>query len=90
MRLDLFLKWSRVIHRRTLARATCDAGRVEVNGEVARAARPVRVDDVIAVQFPARQLRFRVRSIPAAAPGKVAAGEMIEVLENRRTEDPNH
>ncbi len=43
MRLDLFLKWSRVILRRSLAKDTCDAGRVVVNGQEAKAGREVRV-----------------------------------------------
>jgi ribosomal 50S subunit-recycling heat shock protein len=82
MRLDLFLKWSRVILRRTLAKETCDAGRVTVNGQEARAGREVRVGDTISVRMPRRELRFRVRAIPSHAPGKDGAREMIELLES--------
>ena len=82
MRLDLFLKWSRVILRRTLAKETCDAGRVTVNGQEARAGRAIRVGDTISVRLPRRQLTFRVRSIPSHAPGKGDAREMIELLES--------
>ncbi len=78
MRLDLFLKWSRVILRRTLAKATCDAGRVTVNGQEARAGRDIRAGDIISVRLPRRQLTFRVRAIPSHAPGKEDAREMIE------------
>src|SRR6185503_14086458 len=81
MRLDLFLKWSRVILRRTLAKDTCDAGRVTVNGQEARAGREVHVGDTISVQLPRRRLTFRVRSIPPHAPGKEGAHEMIELTE---------
>lgn len=87
MRLDLFLKWSRVIPRRSLAHDTCDAGRVKVNGEVARPGRAVRIEDVVSVVLPTRELSFRVRSIPPHAPSKAGAGEMIEILDNRRRED---
>jgi ribosomal 50S subunit-recycling heat shock protein len=80
MRLDLFLKWSRVILRRTLAKETCDAGRVSVNGQEARAGREVHVGDTISIKLPRRQLTFRVRSIPAHAPGKDSAREMIELM----------
>ena len=80
MRLDLFLKWSRVILRRTLAKETCDAGRVTVNGQEARAGREVRVGDTVSIRLPRRQLTFRVRSIPSHAPGKEGAREMIELL----------
>src|SRR5262245_43215992 len=80
MRLDLFLKWSRVILRRTLAKETCDAGRVTVNGQEARASREVHVGDTISVRMARRQLTFRVRSIPYHAPSKESAREMIELL----------
>ena len=80
MRLDLFLKWSRVILRRSWAKDTCDAGRVIVNGQEAKAGREVRVGDTISIRFPRRQMTFRVRSIPSHAPGKEAAREMIEVV----------
>lgn len=80
MRLDLFLKWCRVILRRTLAKETCDAGRVTVNGQEARAGHEVRVGDIVSIRLPRRQLTFRVRSIPAHAPSKEAAREMIELV----------
>jgi ribosomal 50S subunit-recycling heat shock protein len=83
MRLDLFLKWSRVILRRTLAKETCDAGRVMVNGQEARAGRDVHVGDTISVRMPRRQLTFRVRSIPSHAPSKEGAREMIELVESQ-------
>ena len=77
MRLDLFLKWSRVILRRTLAKDTCDAGRVTVNGQEAKAGREVQVGDTVSIRLPRRQLTFRVRSIPAHAPGKEAARDEV-------------
>ena len=84
MRLDLFLKWSRIVLRRTLAREMCDAGRVHLNGNEARAAREVRVGDTIDVRLPRRRVKFRVRSIPPHAPGKEGGREMLELLEDRR------
>ena len=80
MRLDLFLKWSRVILRRTLAKETCDAGRVMVNGQEASAGRDVHVGDTVSVRMPRRKLIFRVRSIPSHAPSKEGAREMIELV----------
>ena len=84
MRLDLFLKWSRVILRRTLAKDTCDAGRVAVNGTEARAGRELRVGDTIELDLPRRRIKLRVRAIPSHAPGKEGARDMIEILEDRR------
>ena len=88
MRLDLFLKWSRVILRRTLAKEMCDAGRVTVNGIEARAGREIRVGDTIEVRLARRRLKLRVRSIPPHAPGKEGGREMLEFLEDRR-ENPD-
>ena len=85
MRLDLFLKWSRVILRRTLAKETCDAGRVTVNGTEARAGREVHPDDMVVLDLPRRRLKFKIRSIPSHAPGREIARDMIEILEDRRT-----
>jgi len=86
MRLDLFLKWSRVILRRTLAKETCDAGRVKVNDVEATAGRFVHVGDTVAIEFPRRRFAFRIRSIPGHAPGKELAREMIEILQDFRTD----
>jgi ribosomal 50S subunit-recycling heat shock protein len=85
MRLDLFLKWSRVILRRTLAKDTCDAGRVSVNGSEARAGRELRIGDTVSIEFPRRRLTFRVREIPSHSPAKDRSREMIEILEDFRT-----
>ena len=86
MRLDLFLKWSRVILRRTLAKETCDARRVSVNDGEARAGRDVHRGDVVTIQFARRRLKFRIVSIPAHAPSKESSREMIEILEDIRTD----
>ena len=51
MRLDKYLKVSRLIKRRTVANEACDAGRVTVNGKAAKAGTVVKVGDVIEVQF---------------------------------------
>lgn len=67
--------------RRPLARATCDAGRVQVNGVAAKASHPVRIGDLVSVRLSSDTLRFRVRSIPERPPAKAAAGEMIEFAE---------
>ena len=84
MRLDLFLKWSRVILRRTLAKETCDARRVKVNDAEARAGRDIHVGDTVAIEFARRRFKFKVRAIPTHAPGKEGAREMIEILEDVR------
>lgn len=63
MRLDKYLKVSRLIKRRTVANEACDAGRVLVNDKVARASYEVKVGDVITLTLGARELRAQVVTV---------------------------
>lgn len=63
MRLDKYLKVSRIIKRRTVANEACDAGRVNVNGKVARASYDVKIDDVIEIGFGTRNVKLQVLSL---------------------------
>ena len=60
MRLDKFLKVSRLIKRRTVANEACDAGRVSVNGKAARASYDVKVGDIIEIAFGTKSLKAEV------------------------------
>ncbi len=63
MRLDKFLKVSRLIKRRTVANEACDAGRVMVNGKPAKASLNVKVGDEIEILFGQKSVRVRVLDI---------------------------
>lgn len=63
MRIDKFLKISRVIKRRTVAADACDGGRIEINGKVAKPSKDVKVGDVVSVSFGNNTMRFEVLSI---------------------------
>lgn len=63
MRLDKYLKVSRLIKRRTVANEACDAGRVEVNGKVARASYDVKVGDKIVISFAGRTVSVEVLAV---------------------------
>lgn len=63
MRLDKFLKVSRLIKRRTVANEACDAGRVLVNGNVAKASLKIKVGDIIEIQFGTRTVKVEVLNI---------------------------
>ncbi|MGI5898570.1 MAG: RNA-binding S4 domain-containing protein [Christensenellales bacterium] len=71
MRLDKYLKVSRIIKRRTVANEVCDAGRVSVGGKVVKASYDVKVDDVIEIRFGEKTARYQV----------------LEVKENVRKDD---
>lgn len=63
MRLDKYLKVSRIIKRRTVANEACDAGRVTVNGKAARASYDVKVGDIIEISFGARLVKVQVTDV---------------------------
>ena len=63
MRLDKYLKVSRLIKRRTVANEACDSGLVQVNGRPVKASYDVKVGDVIALQFGARTVQVEVLSV---------------------------
>ncbi|MGI6715721.1 MAG: RNA-binding S4 domain-containing protein [Eubacteriales bacterium] len=80
MRLDKFLKVSRIIKRRTVASEACGNQYISVNGKPAKASYVVRVGDIITVSYGSRNVSFRVKEINENAP-KDKAAEMYEVLE---------
>ncbi len=63
MRLDKFLKVSRLIKRRTVANEACDAGRVLINDKVAKASTTVKASDVIEIQFGTKSVKVEVLDI---------------------------
>jgi ribosomal 50S subunit-recycling heat shock protein len=87
MRLDKFLKVSRLIKRRTLAKEVCDQGRVSINGRTAKAGSTVAIGDQITIRFGHRQVKVRVDSL-ADSPRKQDAGSMYTLLEEAALEDP--
>ena len=79
MRLDKYLKVSRIIKRRTMANEACDSGRVFVNGKQARASLNVKEGDVIEVQFGNRSVKAEVLKVQESTK-KEDAGEMFRYL----------
>ena len=80
MRLDKFLKVSRIIKRRTVANEACDNGRVLVNGKVARASYDVKVGDIIEISFGTRTFKAKV-SLVTEVVRKDDAALMYSVVE---------
>lgn len=74
MRLDKYLKVSRLIKRRTVANEACDAGRVSINGKPARASYDVKENDVIEIAFGTRTVKVRVNSVTEYAKKDEASG----------------
>jgi ribosomal 50S subunit-recycling heat shock protein len=88
MRVDQFLRASRLVLRRTVAQELCEAGAVEVNGTPARSSRAVREGDRLMIRRRGRLLTVRVASVPAVRqPSKAEAASLYEVLSDERIED---
>lgn len=80
MRLDKYLKVSRIIKRRTVANDACDTEHVEVNGRRAKASYDVKEGDVISITFGQKTLKVRVLSVRDSVAKADAAG-MYEIIE---------
>ena len=80
MRLDKYLKVSRIIKRRTVANDACDGALVTVNGKSAKASYDVKIGDVISIKFGQRTLCIRVKDIKETV-GKDSAGDLYEVID---------
>lgn len=79
MRLDKFLKVSRIIKRRTVANEACDAAHISVNGRQAKASYDVKVGDIIEVAFGQRTLKVRVLDVREFT-AKADASSLYEVI----------
>ncbi len=79
MRLDKYLKVSRLIKRRTVANEACDAGRVLVNGNVAKASVNVKVGDVIEIGFGNKNVKVKVTDVQETVK-KDEAKELFEYI----------
>lgn len=79
MRLDKYLKVSRLIKRRTVANEACDAGRVMLNGKVARASAEVKQGDIIEISFGNRETKVEVVAVEENV-RKESAGELFRYL----------
>ena len=80
MRLDKYLKVSRIIKRRTVAKEACDGGRVTINGKAAKAGAEVKEGDVMEIRFGNRVGRYQITDVREVV-RKENAAEMYKVLE---------
>jgi len=89
VRLDLFLKASGLVLRRTIAQQLCERGRVNVNGAAAKASKEVKVDDMIEIIRGENRLVAKVLEIQGSKQvSKQAAGSLVEIVSSERREDP--
>lgn len=79
MRLDKYLKVSRLIKRRTVANEACDAGRVTINGKPAKASSNVKAGDILTISFGNREVKVEVLDVQETVK-KEEAGELFRYL----------
>ena len=80
MRLDKFLKVSRIIKRRTVAKEACDKGIVTINGKQAKSSSEVKIGDILEVTFGEKIMKFKIIEIREHVL-KAEAKEMYEIIE---------
>ena len=80
MRLDKYLKVSRIIKRRTVAKDACDKGIVTINGKVAKSSSEVKIGDVLEINFGEKKMKFNISEIKEHVL-KADAKEMYEIVE---------
>ena len=81
MRLDKFLKVSRLIKRRTVANEVSDMGRVFVNGNPAKPAKQIKEDDIIEIEYATRTTKAKVLKVPTGNVSIQQAQELYEIVE---------
>jgi ribosomal 50S subunit-recycling heat shock protein len=87
--LDLFLKASRLVLRRSVARQLCDKGRINVNGITAKASREVKIGDEIEIIRGEKRTLVRVSAIPGSKQvSKDAAALLVEIVRSESVKDP--
>jgi ribosomal 50S subunit-recycling heat shock protein len=85
MRLDKFLKVSRIIKRRTVAKEVCDTGRVLVNGKSAKPGTDVKIDDILEIQYASGSIKAKILNISEHVT-KDGAKEMYMIISGQEIE----
>ncbi|SIN93752.1 Ribosomal 50S subunit-recycling heat shock protein, contains S4 domain [Carnobacterium alterfunditum] len=88
MRLDKFLKVSRIIKRRTIAKEVADKGRIQINGLAAKSSSDVKVGDELTISFGNKTLVVRIDKIVETTK-KEESKEMFSIISETHKEEPN-
>ncbi|MFV0557132.1 MAG: RNA-binding S4 domain-containing protein [Enterococcus sp.] len=85
MRLDKFLKISRIIKRRAVAKEVADKGRIQINGKLAKSSSDVKISDLVKIQFGNKLLEVKVLALHESTK-KEDAAQMYEIISEMRQE----
>lgn len=83
MRLDKFLKVSRIIKRRPVAKVVVDGGKAKLNGKTAKAGTVVKVGDVLELEYYDKYFKFEILEVPEGNVPKDKSNDLVKVLDSR-------
>ncbi|MNM35020.1 MULTISPECIES: RNA-binding S4 domain-containing protein [Clostridium] len=86
MRLDKYLKVSRIIKRRTVAKEACESGRVSINGKVAKPSTDIKEGDIIEITFANKKLKAKILNVSEHVK-KDEARDLYEILEGEEDKE---
>ncbi|MDP0493646.1 MAG: S4 domain-containing protein [Fusobacterium sp. JB021] len=81
MRLDKFLKTSRIIKRRPVAKMVVDSGKAIINGKVAKSGTQVKENDILEIEYYDKFFKFKILEVPSGNVTKDKSGDLVKVLE---------
>lgn len=82
MRLDKFLKVSRIIKRRTIAKVVVDGGKAKINGKVAKASTLIKEKDILELEYYDKYFKFEILNVPEGNVKKEKSNDLVKILEN--------
>lgn len=82
MRLDKFLKVSRIIKRRPIAKVVVDGGKAKINGKVAKPSTEVKVGDILEIEYYDKYFKFEILEVPTGNVSKDKSNDLVSVLES--------
>ncbi|MCI5725826.1 MAG: RNA-binding S4 domain-containing protein [Fusobacterium gastrosuis] len=86
MRLDKFLKVSRIIKRRTIAKVVVDGGKAKLDGKVAKASTEVKVSQILELEYYNKYFKFEILQVPSGNVTKDKTSELVKLLDSRGIE----
>nr|WP_293993974.1 RNA-binding S4 domain-containing protein [uncultured Fusobacterium sp.] len=86
MRLDKFLKVSRIIKRRTIAKVVVDGGKAKLDGKVVKASTEVKVSQILELEYYNKYFKFEILQVPSGNVTKDKTSELVKLLDSRGIE----
>lgn len=82
MRLDKFLKVSRIIKRRPIAKIVVDGKKVKINGKIAKAGTVVKINDILELEYYDKYFKFEILEVPTGNVSKDKSNDLVKILES--------